>query len=206
MKKKSILIGIGIILFSLVKGQDQIGILFSQNLSTFRFIDSDSNKEDLDISINYGYGFTYSKELSDLFFISGLLSYDNKGATDVFDEEKLEWSFHYVGASINGGAKFTLGRWSPKIGAGMYYGRLLKAEQYIGSQYYDLMSDDVLNKNDIGVNVFGGISYSFSKTGNIFLKLNQNMGLLQLEESEGSNQKMYNRVFSIQTGFTFNIN
>jgi hypothetical protein len=120
--------------------------------------------------------------------------------------EKLDWSFHYANAGINAGYKFIIGRLCPQLGAGFYYGRLLKAEQYIGTAYYDLMAANTVEKNDLGVNMFAGLEYEYGDSGSIFIRFNEAMGLLQLETNEEGTQKMFNRTFSIQLGLSFNIN
>jgi len=190
-----------------VNGQNNFGVFFSQNLSTFRFIDSEGNKDDLKFTIKYAYGLTYQREFTENIFLEGLLSYSNKGANSSEGLMNLDWSFHYLNTAINAGYKIMyFCRLHPHGGLGVYYGRLLKANQFIGSEYYDLMPLNIISKNDFGVNIFAGLEYEYSNSGFIFLRLNQEMGLHQLEVSDQDSQRMYNRTFSIQIGFLFKIN
>ncbi len=190
----------------MAKGQNNIGLYFSQNFSTFRFLNNDGEKEDLKYTIKYGYGLIYQIQFDSNIFAEGLLSYNNKGANSQIGNTKLDWSFHYVNLGINGGYKFNLGRIQPHVGTGFYYGHLLKADQFIGIDYYDLMSMDIISMNDLGLNIFGGMSYEYSRNGFVFIRLNQEIGLLQMEKDDEDNQKMFNRTFSIQLGLLFNIN
>lgn len=186
--------------------QDKVGINFAQNFTTFRFKDSENNIEDLDYAIKYGYGLFYQKVFNKHFIIEGSLSYNNKGATSTNDLEKLDWSFHYANAGINAGYKLIFGRLCPQLGAGLFYGRLLQADQYIGTEYYDLMAANTITKNDWGVIMFAGLEYEYSDNGSIYVRFNEAMGLMQLETNEEGTQKMFNRTFSIQLGLSFNIN
>ena len=189
-----------------VNAQDKIGISFAQNFSTLRFLDSDDNKEDLDFAIKYGYGLSYQLGFHESFFVEGNLFYNTKGANSTLDLQKLDWSMHYINASINGGYRFNLRRLVPHFGVGVYYGRLMNADQFIGSDYYDLMSTDAIGKNDLGANLFAGLEYEYSEVGAVFIRFTESMGLLNLENDEETTQKMFNRTFSIQLGLNFNIN
>jgi len=185
--------------------ENRVGISFFQNYSTFMFFDSESEKEDLNLTIKSGYGLSYRKTLSSTLFVEGILSYNNKGASSSIDFTRLDWSFHYINADLNFGWKFVLGRIKPQFGAGIYYGRLFKADQAIGTLQYDLMEMNTIKKNDSGVNVFGGLEYEYSDSGSVLFRINESIGLLQLEK-ENSSQEMFNRTFSVQLGLLFNIN
>ncbi|MFZ0280308.1 MAG: outer membrane beta-barrel protein [Bacteroidales bacterium] len=204
--KKNLVIVFFICSYIAVAAQDKkVGISFFQNYSTFRYINSEGNKDDMDYTIKFGYGLLFQQVFGKHLLLEGLVLYNNKGATSSLDLDQLDWSFHYVNAGINLGYKFMIGKLYPQLGAGFYYGRLLKADQYIGSAYYDLMVLNEINKNDFGVNMFGGLEYDYSDNGSLFLKINESIGLLQLEELE-SGQKIFNRTFSIQLGLLFPIN
>lgn len=183
--------------------QDKIGISFTQNFSTLRFLDSENEKEDLDYAIKYGYGISYQLGFSENFFGEGSLFYNSKGANSTLDLQKLDWSMDYINASVNGGYRFILNRLVPHFGVGVYYGRLMKADQFIGSDYYDMMSTDAIGKNDLGVNLFAGLDFEYSTDGVVFIRLTESMGLLNLENNQEANQKMFNRTFSIQLGLNF---
>ncbi len=204
--KKNLVIVFFIFSYITLAAQDyKVGISFYQNYSTFRYIDSEGKKEDLNHTIKFGYSLSFQKAFGNHLFLEGLVLYNNNGATSTLDLDQLDWSFHYVNADVNIGYKFIMGKLYPQLGAGLYYGRLLKADQYIGSAHYDLMFLNEIKRNDFGVNMFGGLEYEYSDHSSVFLKINKSIGLLQLEKRESS-QKMFNRTFSIQLGLLFPIN
>jgi len=203
--KKLITLLLLVSIFLPLKSQNKIGVSFGQTYSTFRFKDSEGAVEDLKYTIRYGYGVIWQQEITDFLFAEGSLAYNCKGATSTLGVQKLDWSLHYVNASISAGYKMTIGRLSPHGGAGLYYGRLLKAEQFIGSDYFDLIETDYIRKSDFGANIFAGIGYDYSDNGSVFVRLNETIGLLQLEKDEQATQRMFNRTFLIQLGLFFTI-
>jgi len=188
-----------------LNAQNKVGITFSQNFSTFRFVDSESNVSDLDYNIKYGYGLSFQNVFKNNLFVEGLLAYNIKGANSLLEQELLDWTFHYLNAGANIGYRFNLGKLYPQVGTGLYYGRLIRADQLNGNTYYNLMADGSIDKNDFGANIFGGLEYEYSTGGSVFLRINESIGLLNLEEGEDSSQKMFNRTFSIQVGLQFTI-
>jgi len=179
-------------------------LFFAQNYSTFRFVDSNDNKDDLNYTIGFGYGALYQKAIGDFMFLRADLLYNKLGATSQEGIEKLDWELHYAGVDAFFGLKMDLGRLKPYAQAGLYYSYLLKADQHIGVLYYDLIKEDLLNKSDFGLKVSAGVSYQYSNEGNVFISINQDWGLWELEKSD-DNQNMYNRNFSIQIGLRFSI-
>jgi hypothetical protein len=182
----------------------QVGISFMHNLSTFRYVDSDDNIIDLDFVSKSGYGIMFKHKINRLLTAGTSLYYDNKGASDIIDNQKLNWSLSYVGINADLSASYPITA-SLLVGggAGLYYARLITAEQYIAAQYYNLKSDDLITSYDFGFNLYGQILYRYAEFGSVFLRLNQSMGLNQLEKGNSSEQKMFNRTFGIQLGLLF---
>lgn len=205
MKKLLIMVS-AVLLFATVKAQEnKIGISFFQNYSTFRFIDSGGEKDDLNFTLKSGYGLTCRRYFNKPWFVEGGIAYNNKGASSSLNLSRLDWSFNYVNADLTLGYSITSGKISPHLAAGLYYGRLFKADQIIGASYYNLMDLEVINKNDMGVRISGGLEYAYSDVGSLLLRVNEFIGLTQLEKGD-SGQKMFNRTFSIQLGMFFTIN
>ncbi len=66
--------GIVFFIFSyiaLAAQENKVGISFSQNYSTFRFIDSEGKKDDLNFIIKYGYGLSFQKAFEKQLFLEG---------------------------------------------------------------------------------------------------------------------------------------
>lgn len=204
MNKILVMTALIIVSVTLSAQENKVGISFFQNYSKFMFFDSESEKEDLSVTIKYGYGLSYRKTFSSPLFVEGMVSYNSKGASSSIDFTLLDWSFHYINADLNFGWKFVFGRMKPQFGAGIYYGRLFKADQAIGTLHYDLMEMKTIKKNDSGINVFGGLEYEYSDSGSVLFRISESIGLTQLEK-ENSSQEMFNRTFSVQLGLLFNI-
>ena len=67
------------------------------------------------------------------------------------------------------------------------------------------MEENSVSKNDVGAVVFGGLEYAYSRDGSVFIRLDESIGLLNLETDQEASQRMFNRAFSIQIGLYFNI-
>ncbi len=97
----------------------------------------------------------------------------------------------------------SFGNFYPLAGAGIYYGYLIRADQFFGETYYNLIAEGDIKRNDFGVNLFAGAEYEYSASGSVFFRVNEALGLMQLEKGENTTQKLYNRTFSIQLGLQF---
>jgi len=187
--------------------QYKAGIFMSQNFTSFRFIDSNQEVSNPGFSVRYGYGFSVQKDLGNSFYTEGSLTYNNVGASSDYYSSKLDWSFQYLNLTMEGGYRFNRGRFRPIAGGGLYYGRLVKADQIIGSLSYNLMSGNRIKKNDFGPAIFAGIEYKYSnkflENGVVYARVNGMYGLLNLEDYKTAYQKMFNRIISIQAGILF---
>lgn len=204
MKKFLVITAMALCSVTVMAQENKVGISFFQNYSKFVFFDSESERDDMNFTIKSGYGLSYRKTFSSPLFVEGMVSYNNKGASSSIDFTRLDWSFHYINADLNIGWRFVLGRVKPQFGTGIYFGRLFKADQNIGAFHYDLMEMNTINKNDSGVNIFGGLEYDYSDSGSVLFRISESIGLMQLEK-EDTNQEMSNRTFSVQLGLLFNI-
>ena len=191
-------------------GQDHISLNFAQTYAKFRFIDSQGEKnENINTDIRYSYGINYTKVFDLGFFVRPEIGYKHLGALSVLGEnQKLTWNLHYADINLGGGYIFQPFQIQPYVGASIYYSYLFKADQTIGSSYYNLMDADELKKSDVGVNLFAGIIYAFNKSNMVFFEIRNSTGLMQIEKNidDAQNQKMYNRAFSLSFGLSFKIN
>jgi hypothetical protein len=201
--KRSLATGLLIFICLAVNAQNKIGMTFSQNFSTFKFTNSSGSQTDLSYTIKYGYGASFQKVFADHILTEGFLAYNVKGANSTAEHELVDWSFHYLNAGANAGYRFNFGNFHPLAGVGLYYGYLIRADQFFGETYYNLIAEGDIKRNDFGVNLFAGAEYEYSSGGSVFFRINEALGLMQLEKSENTTQKMYNRTFSIQLGLQF---
>jgi len=189
-------------LFLTCNAQNKIGMTFSQNFSTLRYTES-GIAYDLAYTIKYGYGASFQKVVASNIIAEGFLAYNVKGANSTAEHELVDWSFHYFNAGANAGYRFSLGNFYPLAGAGLYYGYLIRADQFFGETYYNMISRGDIKRNDFGINIFAGAEYEYSSSGSVFFRINEALGLMQLEKGENAIQEMYNRTFSIQLGLQF---
>ncbi len=181
-----------------------VGLSFLQNHSSLRFVDSHGNKQKEDSRIGYGYSLFLQKTIED-YYLEGSLSYNNRGAMSSYGTSRLEWSLHYLGASVSAARRFSLFNLNPHAGIGLYYGRLFKAGQITGQEYFNLLAEDEIKKNDLGFNIFAGLNYAYSDGSSLFFRLDRYTGIAQIEKRQPG-QKLFNRSFSVQLGLIFRIN
>ena len=187
---------------------DNVSIHFAQTYARFRFIDSEGNKdEDISFDFRSGYGVNYTKFFTPEIFIKPELGYKNLGASSMLNNQKLDWSLHYLDLNCAGGYLLKLGHIQPYGGLALYMAYLYKANQTIGLLYYDLLAEKDMKRFDYGVNVFGGIKYAFTRSNAFFFEIRNSTGLGQLETKgpAGQNEKTFNRSVSLHFGVSFKI-
>jgi len=188
--------------------QDNFSVQFAQCYATFKYMDSDGNKDmNLISDINFCYGASYTKEISHGIFLRPEIGYKNYGATSYLNTQKLKWSLHYLDANLSLGYNLKIGKIEPGIFVSYYCSYLYKAEQNIGVDSYDMIKNKIIETNDYGINIGARLQYLFSANTGFFIEYRKCFGLNQLEKNyiSGSNQKMYNRASSIHFGLSFKI-
>jgi hypothetical protein len=204
IKKIVFCLCIGISLYS--QAQQSVSIQFGQSYARFRYIDSNGNiDENLTSDVKGTYAINYRKDFKGL-FVKPSLGYNHLGATSSFNNQKLDWSLHYANIALGVGYQFNLGKINPYLGCSGYYAYLYKASQTIGVNYYNLLTDNVLSRNDLGVNTFVGVNFKFSEANTFFIEFNQLMGMNNLETNQNnSTEKLFNRAFAVMFGISFNL-
>jgi hypothetical protein len=188
--------------------QDNFSVHFAQSYSKFKFIDSKGNEDkNLSANIRYSYGLNYNKQFSSGLFIRPELAYKNLGANSIFNNQKLDWSLHYIDFNIGAGYTLNKYKFKPYLGGAVYLSYLYKAEQSIADQYYDMLENESIKTIDFGINIYLGVKYSFSELAMIYFELRNSTGLYQIEPEivDDHNQKLYNRAISFHFGIAFTI-
>ena len=187
---------------------DNVSIHFAQTYARFRFIDSEGNK-DTDISFDFrsSYGVNFTEFLTPEIFIKPELGYKNLGASSTINNQKVDWSLHYLDLNCAGGYLIKAGPVQPYGGVALYMAYLYKANQTIGLLYYDLIAQKAMKRLDFGVNAFAGIKYAFTRSNAFFFEFRNSTGLGQLETANtgGKAEKTFNRALSLHFGISFNI-
>jgi hypothetical protein len=188
--------------------QDELSIHFGQTYTRFRFRDTEGAK---DTSLNYdfrpAFGINYSKFVTSEIFIRAELGSKNLGAVSILNNQKLDWSLHYLDFNVGGGYIMNNMKLQPYGGVSFYASYLYKATQSYGVYYYDMLSAKSIKHADYGVDVFAGVKYAVSPMNSLFLEVRSATGLNQLETNTGAgqNQHLYNRAVSFHFGVAFNI-
>lgn len=191
-----------------ISAQDNISLHFAQVYSSFRYQDSQGNKdENLSKNIKYSYGVNYSKNFKSNIFLKPELGYKNFGAMSNFNNTNIEWNLHYIDMNLACGYQINAFRLKPYGSVAGYISYLYKGDQIIGSESYDLVSTNTLSSVDYGVVVSAGCKYAFSDYASIFFEYRNTIGLCQLDNNtNGGTKEVYNRASSIHFGLSFNIN
>ncbi|MEI6821129.1 MAG: outer membrane beta-barrel protein [Bacteroidota bacterium] len=187
--------------------QDKVGINFAQNFTGFKFKDSQGNEDpNLNRVVKFSYAFDYLKTLSSGIYLRPELAYKNYGAESSVNNTNIEWNLNYLDINFGIGYIFNRHNLKPYFGLGFYYSYLFKANQIIGSESYDLISNRALSVNDFGINMNLGFIYDFSENNGLFLEFRNDIGLNQLDKNiNGGSKELYNRASSIHFGLLFKI-
>jgi hypothetical protein len=194
-----------VFIFFTADAQNSAGVYFSQNFSTFRFRNSGGNLIDMAYTFKYGYGINFNRNIGSHFSAEAFLAYNYRGANSTSEHELVDWQFHYANAGLNAMFSFGKGKARPYLGTGLYYGYLIRADQFFGETYFNLIAEGNLTRHDFGVNLLAGLEYRYADFGSVYLRANEALGLYQLEDPAVSSQKLYNRTFSISLGMQFAI-
>ncbi|MBL4861404.1 MAG: PorT family protein, partial [Crocinitomicaceae bacterium] len=177
-----------------VDAQSSITIDASQNITNFKFVNS-AGEQDMNYSVNYsgGYSLGYRYTLENGMFFPVKIGMRTAGATYVYDDANYSWNLQYGEARLGLGYNYAFGKFGAHISATGYFGYLLKANQRLNNEDFDIRASDQINTIDYGVIVSPGVNFTASDYINIYLDLNYMMGLANLEtdDTQTSNNTMY---------------
>lgn len=203
------IIGLSLALFFLLGNQgiaqSSITIDASQYISNFAYELSDGTK-DSEYSPVYGGGYSlgYSYALDMGVFLNGSLGMRPGGATLVVDNTNYQWDLQYGQISLGGGYAFDLGRIKPYLAIDAYYGFLLKANQRINNEDFDIRDSGSIETGDFGIYVSPGAQLAVSDDITVFAEYSYVLGLMNVETTtDGQDAK--NRASALTLGLSFNI-
>lgn len=177
----------------------------TQNISTFRFLDSEDNKQNKEYKpiFTSAYSLGYKYMINDNIILRGGLGMRNAGASLVYDEMNYSWKLQYLDVKIGGGYMFNLGKFSPYLIASGYYARLLRGIQIINNEEYNITESEILNPSDVGVIITPGLNFKMNDFISAYLEFNYLLGLYNIEKDE--NQKGNNTGYGLTLGLSFAI-
>lgn len=186
------------------KAQSVVTFDVSQVFSTFRFIDSDGNKDD-DYSSNivnaYNLGYQFSEKNGLMYGVN--IGLRKAGASKEINDINFNWNLQYAEAKIGIGYMLKKWRFRPYILLSPYYGGLLKGSQVIDEKSYDVMKGNYVAKSDYGLITSIGLNVRLSKHLSAYSCYNHIYGIKNIETT--ASQHLFNRGFSLSLGIALTI-
>lgn len=176
----------------------------SQNITNFMFEDSLGNIDDNykpNYSGSYALGYRYQSKGGLLF--TSKLGMRTAGASYVYDAINYGWNFTYSEVRLGLGYNYTFGKLAAHILVQPYFGYLLKAEQNLNNESFDILNSNEINNIDYGLFASPGINFTPSEFVSIYLDLNYMHGLGNLETN--TSQTSNNRLFGATLGVAFSL-
>jgi hypothetical protein len=177
----------------------------SQNITNFSFTDSQGNKDENympSYSGSYALGYKYGMDDLGLFF-TGKLGMRKGGATYVYDNMNYSWDLQYAEARLGVGYNYSFDKFGAHLSVQGYYGYLLKANQRLNNEDFDIRNSGSLNTNDFGLFISPGVNFTASDAISIYLDVNYMMGLANLETDQSQISK--NSLIGASLGVAFTI-
>ncbi len=182
--------------------QSYVSFKYSQIYSKFYYRDEGGKPDpSLRADMRTGYGLDFKRMVKGGIYVGAEFWYKNLGAVSFLNNQKLDWSLHYLDLNLGGGYMLQRFKVKPYIGVSFYGGYLFKANQTIATNYYNMLDNNTIKRWDYGLNVNGGVLYAFSSVTAVFFEVMQSRGLHQLEVS--NKQKLYNSALSFRFGLSF---
>lgn len=178
----------------------------SQQLTNFKFTDSEGTRDKNYLGNYSGYyslGFRMLKESGFLFRAGAGMR--NAGASLIYDEANYSWNLQYIEAKAGAGYAYKMEKLTPYLCVSPYFGYLLKANQTLNHQNYDIINSGSLNRMDYGVFISPGVQLGLSDAVSAYFEFNYMMGLANLETGDNG-QVSSNIAYSICAGLAFSIN
>ena len=176
-----------------INGQSRLFVDASQQLTNFRFADSEGFL-DKNYAPEYSgaYSVGYSYEFDFGLFLKGNTGMRKSGATLVYDASNYRWDLQFLNTEIGAGYQYPLGMFSPYICISTYYGYLLKANQRINNEDFDIIDSESMIRHDVGIIFTPGVNVNISDAIRIFGEVSFLRGLQNVEaESEGKTTFSY---------------
>lgn len=188
------------ILFFVIHLTAQSNVSFDagQVFSTFKYTDTPGNEEKkFSNNISGCFSLGYQYVLSNGLFIRANAGMRKAGASMVFDETNVKWNIQYADANLGLGYMLNKWRLKPYFSVSPYFGYMLKADQTIGPETYDILQNKSIKTTDYGLFFSPGFKIALSNLVSFYAEYKYILGLQNLEKSD---QKSFNRGFLINLG------
>ena len=199
------LLGVYALFSTTIAQQSSITLEASQIISNFKFVDSGGtqNKDYMPTySGGYNFGYTYALDMGAFFNLG--VGMRRSGATLIVDASNYQWDLQYGQARLTAGYAYDLGRIKPYAKIGAYYGFLLKANQIINNENFDIKDTQSIEKGDVGLYFSPGAKMDISDAIAVYAEYSYLLGLKNVETT-ADGQKAKNRASILTLGLSFAI-
>ncbi|MDO9184738.1 MAG: hypothetical protein Q7W13_01915 [Bacteroidia bacterium] len=194
----------GLLYYTPVAAQSYINLEAGQVFSTFKYIDSkgvEDNAYSYNVVSAYSIGYQYAVENG--LFARASIGMRKAGANLVYNDINYIWNMQYTDVKAGIGYRFTKWRLKPSISISPYYAHLLDASQSINDDNYDIKDNKSIKNSDYGLFISPGLNIILSSYVSIYAEYNYILGLQNIETA--TEEKLYNRGFSLNFGVSLNI-
>lgn len=177
----------------------------TQVISNFKFTDSEGSKQN-EYSPLYtsAYSLGYRYKMESGLLIKAAVGMRNAGATLIYDESNYSWNLQYADIKIGIGYSYNLNKLDVYLTASPYYAFLLKGNQRLNNEDFDIKTSGAINKADYGVIFSPGASFSVNEYITAYAEVSYLMGLSNLEPKTTA-QKAQNVAIMPTLGIAFTI-
>ena len=181
--------------------QNEINIEGSQVISNFKFVDSSGDIDKSYLNVMSGaYGISYLKTTKKNLLLKVGAGMRKGGASLAYGNNTYSWQLQYIDAKIGVGYIISKWRLRPYVMLTPYYSFLMKANQTVNTQNYDMMKSKSIKNSDYGINGAFGIKVPLSDLLAIYAEGSYLYGLQNNEPT--TSQKLYNRAYFLTFGIS----
>jgi hypothetical protein len=200
-------ISLGLISFAQKeKGIQQFNFHVGKNFSSFLYT-NDAGEKDTNMTYTTGnqYGIGIGIALGSRHLVRPEVIYTEAGAKSSFQSTDLNWKMNYIGVGANymfkliNDSSFSI---SPGIRIGYDY--LLRGEQTIGNERYNIKENDALKAWDLNAGACLNGRFKITETLYLNAEYRFNTGLNQIEKKD-EGEKTRNIAHSALLGLSFNL-
>ncbi len=187
-----------IALFKPAFAQSNVTFDAGQVFSTYKYSDSLGDEKSFSRNITGCFSIGYQYIIDNGVFIRVNAGMRKGGASLIYNDLKVSWQVQYADANLGVGYMYSKWRIKPYFSVSPYYAMMLKAEQTIGQDNYDIKENKSMAASDFGLYLSPGCKVSLTNSVSCFFEYREIIGLQNLENTGG--QKSYNRGSSINIG------
>ena len=207
LKFKVLLMILGFIAFTITtNAQSRLTANISSARTNFSFKDSQGVKDtsynaSFSQAFHIGYNFMPESGL----IIRSSIGLRNAGATMSYDNSNYIWDLQYLDIQVGGGYLYNFGSIGVYFTLTPYFAYLLKGNQVLNNQNFDIKETGSLSNADFGLFITPGFQFNISDNISVFTEFNYMLGLKNLETGEATEQITKNNALSLTAGISLAI-